>query len=287
MMKYKKPNVYMILMIMCSIVCLVLLVLEWTMDIFNNVKYFTSELVALSLSILQTILIAWFVSGELKKNHRITKQALDLERHGIIAVNKRGELLPSEVIDLFSNTTLVKMMVVCGKTFFDKNLELIKNHLIQGNEIRLLIANEDSEFVQEITSQLNALEAIENGQENHQKEEIKEVLALVKQLKSFGKIEVRQYNTEYRVPFYLGYFESKEQTIIKGWYNSIIPVCSPRETIMLKGEISEEDREKYVTIKAHRTCEPHNLKVARKAGQRNTIIDLECHFDYLWDRYMH
>lgn len=82
------------------------------------------------------------------------------------------------------------------------------------------------------------LEVIENGQENNQKEEIKGVLALVAQLQPFGKIEVRRYNIKDRVPFNLGYFESKAQTIIKGGYNSIIPVCSPRETIMLKGEIS-------------------------------------------------
>lgn len=291
-MKNKRFDyIYPILMVIFIIICAVLLILEWTINIFKDVRFLTEEIIGVTLSLFQTILIAWFISGELRKNSKITKQSLDLESQGISGVNKNGELLQSELKDLFTNAKLIKIMVVCGKTFITKNLDLIKHALINKCEIRLLIAKEDSLFIQQITEQLDALDSKENGKINDQKKEILDVLKLVKYLQKYGNINVRQFETEYRVPFYLGYFPSKDQMIIKGWYNSIVPVCSPREVLMFKGELKEEDRTKYVNIKQNAylnkkgILETYNFETTRKNGQRNTIVDLETHFDYLWRKY--
>ncbi len=86
-------------------------------------------------------------------------------------------------------------------------------------------------------------------------------------------------------------FFFKNQIAIKGWYDSIVPVCSPKEVLMFKGELKEEDRTKYVNI-IQNSCsnkkgklEKNNFITTRKNGQRNTIVDLETHFDYLWRKY--
>lgn len=290
MKKKTSINIYLVLLIAGVLTSVILLILEWTLNIFKDVRFLTTEVIKVILALFQTLLIAWFISGELKKNSKITRQALDLESQGITGVNRNGILTYSENSNLFSNAYLIKIMVVCGKNFILKNENIIINALKRGCEIRLLIAKEDSDFVQEITNQLDALDSKEAERENRQSEEIKFVLNKIQELSTYGKISVRQYNTEYRVPFYLGYFKEEEK-VIKGWYNSIIPVCSPRKTIMFKGEFRDEDRENYVEILSdskknkNGELEKENYTTRRNNKVRNTIVDLECHFDYLWNTY--
>lgn len=290
MKKKSRINIYLVLLIAGVLTSIILLILEWTLNIFKDVRFLTTEVIKVILALFQTLLIAWFISGELKKNSKITRQALDLESQGITGVNRNGILTYSENSNLFSNAYLIKIMVVCGKNFILKNENKIINALKRGCEIRLLISKEYSDFVQEITNQLDALDSKEAERENRQSEEIKFVLNKIQELSTYGKISVRQYNTEYRVPFYLGYFKEEEK-VIKGWYNSIIPVCSPRNTIMFKGEFRDEDRENYVEILSdsiknkNGELEKENYTTRRNNKVRNTIVDLECHFDYLWNTY--
>ncbi len=284
----KKSTLLWIVAIL-SIFCVFLIIIELTWKDFNDINYFARELIRLIPSVLQATLVAIFIKGELKNQEKLTKDHLALETKGIKSVNKNGKLSFAELKDLFLKSELIKIMFVSGKNFFTRNKDLIKESLKAGKEIRILVATPNSDFVKEIGQQLYHLG---HKDDTKQSSEIKELLTFINELKieTSGKISIRHFNTEYRVPFFIGYYNNLQK--IKVWYNSVIPVAAPQEMLMFYGEADASERDLYykegTTIIPQQTTKNVEDEIfcqkQRIPSKQNIIFDLESHFDYVWNK---
>lgn len=264
------------------IAILVLWICDCITSCFSNVGFMSSELIKELLGITQTLLIIIFINKELRAKEKITKKSLDLEEQGITGVNKNGVMTVSEKKDLFLNSDEIKICAVCGKNFFSSNKALFIKSLEKGTKIKLLVSNPYSVFLSEVTEHLDAIHSIEHNQMNHQQQEIFDLITLIDEVNknSNTKIQISFFNTEYRVPFFLAFQHENKEQIIKGWYNSIIPVRSPRQMIMFSGKIEESERENYIE-----TTFENEESIKLKENVRNFIFDLDVHFDYVWKKH--
>lgn len=269
---YLLTHLAIILFILSIIAIIVLCLVEAFTSFLDNTKQLSSELVILSVSIFESLLFAFVINEEIKKNRKITKQSLNLERKGITKVIKNGKIPSYELEHFFNDALEIKIMVVCGKTFLLNNEKAFISALKRGCKIKMLIANENSDFIKEITEQLNQVGYKENDKQNEQSEEITFVKDKLNKLGKYGDIKYATFDTEYRVPFYLGYFNEDDDITIKGYFNMILPVASPRDYLMFGGEIKRSDKEDYIYNNA-------------RTNNHNMIVDLELHFDYLWGKY--
>jgi len=307
MKKYHRmPPIEIILLILLSIAFLALIILEMTFNIFGIIRFLSEQTIIIYLNIIQTLIVVIFINRGLKLRKNILRKSYYLEKKGISNVHVKGVASQKEIAELYREAGLIKICVVGGINYFLANKDYIVDALKNRNVIiRVLLANENSDFVKQITDQLDDINYIEDKRNanNRQKDEIIETKNLLESWNTYkynkGVIEVRQYDTEYRVPFYIGYYKDKSDDenadweIIRGWYNSITPVCSPRQTIMFSGELDFIKRNEYVK-------NSHNPGVYKnKKGElefyvyrnelieenRHFIMDLETHFDYLWKKY--
>ena len=296
---YKKLPLEMVLLIVLSVIYLGLLILEINCNIFSNIKYLSEKFVNMGLGILQMLIIVIFINRGLNLRKTILNKSKYLEEQGINNVYIKGIIPQRDAYELYGKAGLIKICVVGGINYFRENKNYITDALKRRNiKIRVLLANENSDFVKQIKTQLDDI----NKEKSKLDEEIIETKKMIDELNACmnnkGTIEVRQYDTEYRIPFYLGYFRDNENADwekIKGWYNSIIPVCPPRKTIMFSGELNYAEKSKYVKnvdeyandgyFNKRGVMEWNVFRNELKGDKRNFIVDLETHFDYLWKKY--
>ena len=274
--------------------------------------------------------MALFTNEVIKKNRRLSKNSLNLEEQGIEDVSSDGVPSNKAMSRLFRDSEMIKICALGASGFLLLHWERIEAALAAGTEIRLLIAQENSEYIADISRQMQELSykklpcekmdrqraleeslvRISNGigceypdimkrikdfcatdfvgeYDDNQSKEIVLTKMLIELLqKRYSKrIEYRQFNTEYRNKFILGYAKEDgiDKDIIYGYYNAVVPVRSPKEALLFYGRVNENQRSEY--IKESREDSFSKLYKGRIQKDRNFIFDLELHFDYLWDKY--
>lgn len=259
-------------------------------------KTFLKEGILIFFSLLQTLIVLIFLNKEFQKNRVLQRNNNGIKKQGIEIVNVKGGMTPRETREMYKNAMVIKMCLVGGYRYY-KSVEPLIREAIKSREvhIRILLANEKSPFVHDIMEELEAINSKEenignNTGFNNVAKEIIEVKRLITELSkedNKGTIELKQYESEYRTPFYLSYEKCDNDTLIKGWYNSIgVPVRSPRQTLMFHGSLMESDRQEYL----HEAIDTGKADICftgskLKSEKRHFVVDLEVHFNYLWNKY--
>lgn len=280
-MSKKKFSGITIFIIIISVVLMTLLLLNCKYNIFKKVVIMEEGLITFLFSMLQTLIIALLIDKELVKHKNLTEKALDLEEKGITGVNKNGVLTPEEINDLFNNAEIIKLMFVTGNNFLTKHKNTIEKAIKKGKKIRVLLANENSDLINDISEELRVI-SNSYQRKNVQKEEIIKIKEMISGLESCQNIEIRQYNSEYRCPIYIGYYNDGK---IKVWFNSIVPVVEPKKMIMYKGENININRSSYYENIDIEKLNDFIFLGKRINDKSNIVFDLEAHFDYLWNKY--
>lgn len=267
--------------IIISVILMTLSLLSCKCNEFKENLIMLEGLIMFLFSMLQTLIIALLIDKELVKHRSLTEKALDLEEKGITGVNKNGVLTSEEINDLFNNAEIIKLMFVTGNNFLTKYKSAIEKAIKKGKKIRILLANENSGLINDISEELRF---ISNSDQNInvQKQEIIKIKNMVSSLESCENIEIRQYNSEYRCPIYIGYYSDGK---IKVWYNSILPVVEPKKMIMFKGENLNINRSSYYDNIDIEKLNDFIFLGERNDDKSNIVFDLEAHFDYLWNKY--
>lgn len=267
--------------IIISVILMTLSLLSCKCNELKESLIILEGLIMFLFSMLQTLIIALLIDKELVKHRSLTEKALDLEEKGITGVNKNGVLTSEEINDLFNNAEIIKLMFVTGNSFLTKYKTTIEKAIKKGKKIRILLANENSDLINDISEELRF---ISNSDQNInvQKQEIIKIKNMVSSLGLCGNIEIRQYNSEYRCPIYIGYYSDGK---IKVWYNSILPVVEPKKMIMFKGENLSINRSSYYDNIDIEKLNDFIFLGERNDDKSNIVFDLEAHFDYLWNKY--
>jgi len=249
----------------------------------NDLPYMWKELIDL----LPVIVLAIFTKEAINRNRRLSKNSLNLEEQGVTRVLTSGSPTAWEMARLFSECRLIKFCSTAGSGFFAQNEQIMRDALRRGAEIRILIAQEDSAYLSDMSEMLGAV-----GYKNHNTdhaEQIQVSIRFIQALKAENpewKIGLRQYRSEYKNRFIMGYKEGPngDPDVIYGYYNDVVPLRPPRESLLFSGEVLEQDRIKYVENCSYDSrTETYSGNI--KDSKRHFIFDLELYFDHLWNKY--
>lgn len=249
----------------------------------NALPYMWKELIDL----IPVIVLAIFTKEAINRNRRLSKNSLNLEEQGVTRVLTAGSPSAWEMARLFSECRLIKFCSTAGSGFFAQNEQLIREALRRGAEIRVLIAQEDSVYLSDMSEMLSAV-----GYKNHNTDHVEQVrksIQFVQTLRAENpkwKIQIRQYRSEYKNRIIMGYKEGQngDPDMIYGYYNDVVPLRPPRESLLFSGEVFEQERERYVENCSYDSAsETYSGNI--KDNKRHFIFDMELFFDYLWIKY--
>lgn len=153
-----------------------------------------------------TALVAFFFT---KRYFSHLLFAKEMEKHGFKSITTNVPS-KSEMRTLFCKSDRIRIMYVSGKNFLRSNLSLIKTAALQGKKIEILISDENTKFITDI-------EKMEKNNGHREEntyitDEIINIKEKFKKLQSEDErcaknIEIRHFDSEYRLPFILGEYD--------------------------------------------------------------------------------
>ena len=134
---------------------------------------------------------------------------------------------------LFMEAEEIKMIRVSGLHFFIDNEKLIKESLDRGLNMKFLCSSPYSNFLNDI----------ENMEQNHigpngkpirnDIDKIRDEVFKIYEMYKDTSLQIKFFNTEYRIPFTLGYFKNET---IKAWLTvTLPPYISTNNNFILRG----------------------------------------------------
>lgn len=207
---------------------------------------------------ITSIIVIFFT----KKYYSKLAFAKKIKDYGFLqSVNTTG-LREKEKRDIFLKAERIRIIYVSGRNFFsnDCNSALIMQALEKGKKIQFLCATENSEFLSDI-------EKLEIAQGYRKEgERITDEITKIKELFSrFINFEIRQYNTEYRLPMILADYKNNNGEIIyKTWLTVTLPPYKSKESFLLRGQMNASQNDE-------------------ETSDLNFIEMMNTHFDALWE----
>ena len=197
-------------------------------------------------SIISTLFISSIVSGfgylvtkRITRDLRISKEMKSYGFKGVVAMKTHTS---REIMDLCENAERLDLLFISGSQFFSNNEYILKLAMDRGMKIRFLCSQVDTVFL----SDLERLEERTKQRKSGSKisDEIEKVLELYDEYLKNGKMEIRFYSTEYRLPFMLVYKKKNKNNLmtIKAFLRVTLPPYNWKSNFALIGErkITEE-----------------------------------------------
>lgn len=215
---------------------------------------------------LITALVAFFFTKRYFSHLLFAKK---IEKYGFksITTNVPSE---SEMRNLLCKSDRIRIMYVSGKNFLRYNLSLIKTAALQGKKIEILISDEHTKFITDIEKMEKTYGR--RDENSYITDEIIEIKDKIKQLQTederYAKnIEIRHYDSEYRLPFILGEYDYEKNDKI---YH--------RTKIFL-----------YITLPPYKSSKSVILNLYADTFDKNEsdldmIEMVQQHFDAIWNK---
>ncbi len=200
------------------------------MDMLLNLNWsaiFETFLADFSVALIMAIVGALFLNRYVSKLNFSRR----LNELGFDNASVRNQTR-AEINEMFSEANMIKMIFVSGTHFLKENENNIKGALKRGARVQVLIARPTSEFIKDIEHMEN--DHMVNGarlrkKDDHIDAEILEVIDLFKD----SKLELRFYDTEYRLPFKLAYYPNG---MVKAWLTMSLPPYKSTQSFVLRGK---------------------------------------------------
>lgn len=197
-------------------------------------------------SSLSSLVVALIIGGftylfkdKLLEQIRVSQEIKSYGFKGIAAMKTHST---REIMDLCENAERLDLLFISGSQFFSNNEYILKLAMDRGMKIRFLCSQVDTVFL----SDLERLEERTKQRKSGSKisDEIEKVLELYDEYLKNGKMEIRFYSTEYRLPFMLVYKKKNKNNLmtIKAFLRVTLPPYNWKSNFALIGErkITEE-----------------------------------------------
>lgn len=220
--------------------------------------------------ILENLITALVVSGfgyliskKITRDFRIAKEMKSYGINGVVAMKKHTRL---EVKDLCKNAERLDLLFISGKGFFLENEDILKSAMDRGMKIRFLCSQVGATFL----SDLEQLELRNKSREvgTNISDEIRMISEKYRDYVKEGKMEIRYYSTEYRLPFMLVYKKKKNVRTTKAFLRVTLPPYNWEKNFVLVGERSTTQKDRFFKT---------------NEGEFNLISMMEGHFDCVWE----
>lgn len=226
----------------------------------------TFDLIANILSAILVAFVTWvFLEGNLERLTIASK----LKKHGVKSIQFTVPSMRDRK-RAFAKAARIRIMYASGKGFFlenKTNQKLIEKANNRGAVIQILLATQNTDFVHEVEE----LE-IEAGTREKEATITKELKAVESYLSQFSNIEIRHFNTEFRMPMMIadyGY-DAENDTYRKseGWLYVYFPPHWSHDAVILKGQMDNKETRSSVGFELD-----------------NLVEMMHTHFEAIWDRH--
>lgn len=206
-------------------------------------------------------LIGYLLVNQMAKYIRISQK---MKSYGFKAVETMKNQTVRDMERLCQGVYRLDMIYVSGYGFFKNNEIPLKEAMDRGMEIRFLCARKGSEFLSSIEN-LEVQKGLRSIQAGSISDEIQEILDLYIDYLRSGKMKIRFYSSEYRLPFILSHsFDRKNRRVTKAWLTITLPPYKAVRNFVLSGERHHDEPEEFDDV------------------ELNFIEMMEEHFDYVW-----
>ncbi|MFS9186855.1 hypothetical protein [Streptococcus infantis] len=205
----------------------------------------------------------YLVSKKIMRDLRISKEMKSYGFKGVVAMKNHTK---REIKQLCKDTVRLDLLFISGIGFFKNNKSILTKAMERGMKIRLLCSQVDTVFL----SDLERLEENNILREPGTKisDEIKELLELYSDYIKDGKIEIRYYSTEYRLPFIIAYKYKKNIKTIQAWLRVTLPPFNWLTNFALVGERKYKIGDSFFET---------------EKGKIDFISMMEDHFSCVWE----
>lgn len=228
------------------------------------------------LAIIQAIILAGFTVLFTKKAFKAVNNNNSLKKIGINEIYDGGKIKRQQMIKILSKATEIKMCYVSGENLFNQYFDIIKEIIKSKNpslELKILLCKEDTDFVKEI-------EKIEKKYGFRKEDDIKIDKSIRNVYNKFcslhsKNINIQITNTFYFFPYFIARFESEKGDYKEAYMNYYIPPRKAKDSIFIKARVNSDKEDNYYY--------QLNGKNFLKDKTKNIVVDLEAHFDYIWN----
>lgn len=221
-------------------------------------------------SSLSSLVVALIIGGftylfkdKLLEQIRVSQEIKSYGFKGIAAMKTHST---REIMDLCENAERLDLLFISGSQFFSNNEYILKLAMDRGMKIRFLCSQVDTVFLSDLERLEQKKSLRETG--NKIRDEIEKVLELYDEYLKNGKMEIRFYSTEYRLPFMLVYKDEKNVKITKAFLRVTLPPYNWKTNFALIGE--RETLKKLEDFKTNK-------------NEVDFISMMEDHFDCIWE----
>lgn len=223
-------------------------------------------------SVLSALLASGIIGGfgylitkKITRDFRIAKEMKSYGFKGVVAMKTHSS---REILDLCDNADSLDLFFISGSQFFSNNEYILKLAMDRGMKIRFLCSQVDTIFL----SDLERLEERNKQRKSGTKisDEIEKVIELYDEYLKNGKMEIRFYSTEYRLPFMLVYKKKNKNNVMttKAFLRVTLPPYNWEANFALIGE--REITEETESSQSNRS-------------EVDFILMMENHFNFVWN----
>lgn len=221
-------------------------------------------LLEVAASLIVAAITAAVAMAFTKKYFPMLGFANEMKKHGFQSVSLK-RLNNRELRDIFNNAARVRIMYVSGIGFFINGFiqNLIVNSQIKDVKIQFLCSEKNTVFLQDIENLEKSYGTRKS--DKYITPEIEIVEGICKNIKN---IEIKNFSTEYRMPFILADFKYddvlKDYAETKAWLYITFPPYRSDKSIILRGY--------------------ENRKEKHSSNNFNLIYMLNEHFESIWNK---
>lgn len=228
------------------------------------------------LAIIQAIILAGFTVLFTKKAFKAVNNNNSLKKIGINEIYDGGKIKRQQMIKILSKATEIKMCYVSGENLFNQYFDIIKEIIKSKNpslELKILLCKQDTDFIREI-------EKIEKKYGFRKEDDIKIDKSIRNVYNKFcslhsQNIKIQITNTFYFFPYFIARFKSEKGDYKEAYMNYYIPPRKAKDSIFIKARVNSDKEDNYYY--------QLNGKNFLKDKTKNIVVDLEAHFDYIWN----
>lgn len=237
---------------------------------------FYNKLFDVLLAIIQDLILAGFTVLITQKTLKAVNNNNSLKKIGINKIYPEGKIKRHQMIKILSKATEIKMCYVSGENLFNQYFDIIKETVENKNpslELKILLCKEDTDFIREI-------EKIEKKYGFRKEDDIKIDKSIRNVYNKFysldsKNINIRISNTFYFFPYFIARFKSEKGDYKEAYMNYYIPPRKAKDSIFIKARVNSDEEDNYYY--------KSNGKNFLKDKTKNIVVDLEAHFDYIWN----
>lgn len=236
------------------------------------------KIIDLLIALIQSAILTFCAYIFTKRTFRAVSNNKSLKEFGILNIYFGGKVPSHKMKHILDKATHIKMCYVSGENLFAEYFEQIKKALTRTNNplnLELMLCKPNTSLLKNIED-IEKEFGVRAEDDPSISESISNVVSMFESIKS-DNFKVKTNNVLYFFPYLIAYYDTKNGKTKEAYMNYYIPPRKSKDSIFVYATATEDMEEKCYYYN------PKKKKYVLDADTKNIVVDLEKHFQYLWN----